>query len=491
MKSIVTCNAAFDFTLMMQTINRRDFLTCSLACLSSTVVPACVLASSQNTAEFKLYPQTGNGYFLGAPYPRSTIWCYNQLLPGPQIRVKQGQRIRIQVNNRLDEKTTLHCHGIRLPIAMDGVPGLTQPAIDTDETFVYEFDLPDAGTYWYHPHFNSAEQVGRGLYGALIIEEAEPIQVDRDLVLILDDWRLTDNFQIQNNFNNGHDRSHGGRIGNTITVNGRENPIFPVRRGERLRLRLINAANARTFSLDFSALHCRIIAIDGHPVTPHEPENSMVTLAAAMRMDLIVDMMTEGDNKDQFVISDSHYQNRINNVFTLSYTDQAPIRDKALTSSINLPANTMPEPDLTHASQHDIELSGGAMGGMRGAIMKGEYQSIRQLVSQGMVWAMNGTVGADHTIPPLLSLKKGQTCLLRLVNNTAFDHPMHLHGHAFRVLKRDGKDTAFKPWQDTVNVLRNQTVEVAFVADNPGQWMFHCHILEHQLSGMSSIINIS
>ena len=174
-----------------------------------------------------------------------------------------------------------------------------------------------------------------------------------------------------------------------------------------------------------------------------------------------------------------------------SYSDQTPLRQKALDDPVELAANTLPEPDLQTAVEHDVELAGGAMGGMRGAIIKGEYQSIRQLVRQGMAWAMNGKVGADHDIPAIISLKLGQTCLMRLVNNTAFDHPMHLHGHAFRVLKRNGKDTPYKQWQDTVNVPSNETAELAFVADNPGEWMFHCHILEHQLSGMSSIISIS
>ena len=210
-------------------------------------------ADSNNTTQFRLSAQTGKGYFLGAPYPRSSIWCYNQLVPGPEIRVRQGHRLRLEVHNALDQNTTLHCHGIRLPIEMDGVPGLTQAPISQGETFIYEFDVPDAGTYWYHPHFNSSEQIGRGLYGALIVEESEPIFVDRDITLILDDWRLSNDFQIQNNFDNGHDRSHAGRIGNTLTVNGRETPDIPVRSGERVRLRLINAANARHFSMDLSS----------------------------------------------------------------------------------------------------------------------------------------------------------------------------------------------------------------------------------------------
>ena len=139
----------------------------------------------------------------------------------------------ITVENRLAEETTVHWHGLRVPNAMDGVPHLTQRPIAPGETFVYEFDVPDAGTYWYHPHQRSFEQVGRGLYGPLIVEEREPIQVDRDVTWVLDDWRLLPDAQISDDFGNFMDASHNGRVGNTVTVNGRIPETFAVRAGER------------------------------------------------------------------------------------------------------------------------------------------------------------------------------------------------------------------------------------------------------------------
>ena len=173
---------------------------------------------------------------------------------------------------------------------MDGVPHLTQPPIAPGETFVYEFDVPDAGTYWYHPHERSFEQVGRGLYGPLIVEEREPIQVDRDVTWVLDDWRLLPDAQISDDFGNFMDASHNGRVGNTVTVNGRILETFPVRAGERLRLRLINAANARIFALEFQDHRPMVIALDGQPVEPHEPAGGRVILGPAMRADLVFDM---------------------------------------------------------------------------------------------------------------------------------------------------------------------------------------------------------
>ena len=127
---------------------------------------------------------------VGKGYPKTPVWAFNDQVPGPVIRARQGDRLRIEAINALSEPTTIHWHGLRVPVGMDGVPYLSQPPIGPGQRFVYEFDLNDAGTYWYHPHINSSEQVGRGLYGALIVEEAEPPEVDRELLWVLDDWRL-------------------------------------------------------------------------------------------------------------------------------------------------------------------------------------------------------------------------------------------------------------------------------------------------------------
>ncbi|QQP89475.1 multicopper oxidase domain-containing protein [Skermanella rosea] len=123
---------------------------------------------------------------------------------------------------------------------MDGVPHMPVPPIAPGETFTYEFEVVDAGTFWYHPHIRSHEQVGRGLSGALIVEEQEPIQVDRDLTWMLGDWRSKADASISNDFGNMMDLSHNGRIGNSVTINGQVVEDFPVRSGERVRLRLIN-----------------------------------------------------------------------------------------------------------------------------------------------------------------------------------------------------------------------------------------------------------
>src|SRR5216684_6430803 len=148
----------------------------------------------QLTAKPAVVNLTGDGY------PDTAAWAYNGAVPGPELRVRQGERVRIVVTNKLGEDTTVHWHGIRLANAMDGVPGLTQPPIRPGESFTYEFTAPDAGTFWYHPHANTLQQLGRGLAGTLIVEEREPVAVDRDLLWFIEDWRLDENGRIAPGF---------------------------------------------------------------------------------------------------------------------------------------------------------------------------------------------------------------------------------------------------------------------------------------------------
>lgn len=409
------------------------------------------------------------------PHPPTAIWGYDASVPGPELRLRQGERLRVTVENLLDEETTVHWHGIRLPNAMDGVPHLTQkPIVANGGKFLYEFDVPDAGTYWYHPHQRSHEQVGRGLYGALIVEEHEPPGVDRDILWMLDDWRLDRNAAIRDGFGNFMDISHAGRIGNTVTVNGRIAETFEVRAGERIRLRLINAANARIFGLEFTDHQPRIVALDGQPVEPHAPEGGRIVLGPAMRADLIIDMT--GQPGKRYGVIDGFYRRREYRLLDLVYAVK-PIREKPLESEVHLPGNQIPEPDLVAARHHEILFSGGMMGSMRG-------------MNRGMAWAINGVSQSGHQHEPLLVLPRNSSNILRLVNDTAWHHPIHLHGHSFRVISRNGNPTRFREWQDTVLVAPRETAEIAFVADNPGDWMIHCHILEHQAGGMMSSIRI-
>ncbi|MGH6947871.1 MAG: multicopper oxidase domain-containing protein, partial [Kiloniellales bacterium] len=164
------------------TLTRRTLLMTGVATALSAGLAPWLHADA--ATELRLTAATGRARLVPSPHPETAVWSYDGLVPGPEIRVRQGERLRVVVENRLDEETTVHWHGVRVPNPMDGVPHLTQKPIAPGESFVYEFDCPDAGTFWYHPHQRSFVQVGRGLYGPLIVEEREPVPVDRDVTWV-------------------------------------------------------------------------------------------------------------------------------------------------------------------------------------------------------------------------------------------------------------------------------------------------------------------
>ena len=467
-------------------ISRRTFVLAGAA-LSLTPALKVFPASAAGIRQYRLVAAPARVSLVGGDNPETDVWAFDGTVPGPEIRARQGERLRVVVENRLKEETTVHWHGIRVPNAMDGVPHLTQKPIAPGDSFTYEFDLPDAGTYWYHPHQRSFEQVGRGLYGPLIVEERTPISVDREFYWVLDDWRLLPNGQISDDFGSMMDASHNGRVGNTATVNGRIREAFEVRSGERIRLRLINAANARIFALDFNGHAPQVIALDGQPIAPHSPTDGRIVLGPAMRADIVIDMT--GKPGERFTVNDTFYRGLEYRLLDLVYAAE-PLRDHPPDGPIALARNTVPEPDLNAAERHEVSLGGGMMGGMMTAMMDGHRADMREMMQHGMAWAINGVAASGHTPEPFLTLRRASSHVLAMHNDTAWHHPMHLHGHAFRVISRNGAPTRYREWQDTVLVNPRERVEIAFVADNPGDWMFHCHILEHQAAGMMAVIRV-
>jgi FtsP/CotA-like multicopper oxidase with cupredoxin domain len=479
-------------------ISRRSLLMAGGALIGATMLPPRLQAASGPIMK-RLVAAPGRAALAGAPYPDTDVWCYSGQVPGPELRLRQGDRVRIIVENQLQEDTTVHWHGVRVPNAMDGIPHLTQKPIASGDSFVYEFALPDAGTYWYHPHAHSAEQVGRGLAGALIVEEREPPLVDRDVVWVLGDWRLKEDAAIAGGFNSPMEMSMAGRVGNTVTINGHVPDRFAVRSGERIRLRLINAAPARIFGLEFKTHRPLVVALDGQPVEPHAPDGGRVVLGPAMRTDLVLDM--SGEPGSTVSVIDSFYEGLAYKLVDLAYTDEAPLRTQPLAPFAKLPPNTMPEPDIANAQRHDVTLTGGMMGGTgmgggMGGMMGGMGMGggMRGMMGGRSMWAINGVAVAEDDMAdmkPILTLARGKSYVLAIDNETAWHHPIHLHGHSFRVITRNGQRTKYQEWRDTVLIPPRERAEIAFVADNPGDWMFHCHILDHQEGGMMSVIRVT
>jgi FtsP/CotA-like multicopper oxidase with cupredoxin domain len=434
--------------------------------------------AASETREYLLAVRTATVNLTGNGYPDTAVWAYEGSVPGPVLQVRQGQPVQITVVNKFNEDTTVHWHGIRLPNAMDGVPGLTQKPIRPGESFVYEFTPPDAGTFWYHPHVDTLQQLGRGLAGALIVEEPEPVAVDRDLLWLIEDWRLDDRGRIAGGFGNRMEAGMSGRIGNTVTINGRVAEKVSVKAGERVGLRLVNAALARIVGLRFEDHKPVVVAHDGQPCEPHLPEGGRVVLGPAMRADLILDMT--GKPGQTYRVIDDFYQDLAYKLVDLAY-DGKPAREPRSEPPQQLPANPLPEPQIAAAERLEIALQGGMMGGM--GMMCGD----------GATWTMNGMsmTGDGQSMPPLFAIKRGKSCVLALRNETAWWHPMHLHGHSFRVVSRNGKPNPGKEWRDTVLVPPRESADLAFVADHPGDWMFHCHVTDHQEAGMMAVIRIT
>ena len=472
---------------------RRRFLGVAGATAALAWVPGVSIAQPARTLRLA----AGRQSIVGSGNPDTAVWTYNGTVPGPELRFKQGERLRIDVENALGADTTVHWHGVRVPNAMDGVPQLTQAPIKANGgRFHYEFELRDAGTYWYHPHLGSPEQVGRGLYGPLIVEEAQPAPVDRDVVWMLGDWRLDREARIVEDFGNFMDASHAGRIGNTVTVNGAIREAFELRAGERIRLRLVNAANARIFGLEFRGHDPMVIALDGHPVEPHRPLGGRVVLGPSMRADVLLD--ASGEPGSSHPVVDDFYARRAYRLLDLHYAAERLRGGRAGAPLPKLAANPLSEPDPAQAQRHRVEFGGGMMGNMPGMGM-GNMPGMGMGAMPGMpmahrmAWTVNGKPMPDngHAHEPILELGLGRSYVLELVNDTQWHHPIHLHGHVFRVITRDGKPTRHREWLDTVLLDPRTRAEIAFVADNPGAWMLHCHVLEHQASGMMAVIRVA
>lgn len=466
------------------TFSRRRLLQGGLALgavnLALPRLPALAAAEPR-----RLTAGPGEAQLLEAGKPATRTWLYDGVSPGPVIRARQGEEVNVRLVNKLDQPTTIHWHGIRIDNAMDGVPHLTQEAVPPGGTFDYRFTVPDAGTFWYHPHDRSWEQVARGLYGLLIVEEAKAwLGADQDIAIVADDWRLGEDGQIDEaSFAHMMDWSHAGRLGNTLTLNGQDTLDIPVKKGERNRLRLCNTCNARVLELRIEHPGIRVIAEDGQPVPPRVLDDGYIALAPGERIDLLIEMTL--DIGSTAAITEVSGDQRLVAGQLIYDPGELVLNEVDIDAFLPLPTNPLPtDLDLADALAAEILMEGGAMGAMAQAMHDGQMKDIRTLVSAGVAWSLNGTAGM--TEEPLFSAARGRTVTVDMRNDTQWPHAMHFHGHHFKVIERNGAATNDEAWKDTVLIERQETARIAFVADNPGKWMIHCHMLEHQAAGMTT-----
>ncbi len=394
-----------------------------------------------------------------APGTTVAAWGYQGQVPGPLIVGHVGDTVVVRLVNRLPEPTTIHWHGLRLAPAMDGTDSVQRP-VQPGETFEYRFVLTDAGTYWYHSHTNETVQLERGLYGAIVVLGPDEPTFDADRVLVLDDVKLNRK-QIANK--TLFDR-HSGREGDTLVINGRANSELAIAAGHVERWRIVNAASARYVRLSLGGRPFTVTGADGGLRDAPEITTEHL-LVPGDRVEIVVGPFD--DEGAEIAIESLPYRRtamrrpRRTRWGTLTVGPREPSR-----STFTGVTGAPPIAPLVAASEPLVPTRVIRLGA--------------KMTFHGHDWLINGET--HHRDAPV---KVGERQVWDVVNETGMDHPFHLHGFFFQVVAIDGVRITPRAWEDTVNVVARQSVTVAFRPDaRPGEWMYHCHILEHHEAGM-------
>lgn len=401
------------------------------------------------------------------------LWTYNGLLPGPRIEARVGDLIRVHFKNSLPEATTIHWHGLRVPAEMDGVP-VAQTPIEPGGEFTYEFKAEDAGTFWYHPHVRSDEQVERGLYGSIVVrDDAEP-ETNSETTIVLDDVLLGEDWQLAT-FSERH--AMVGRQGNVILVNGHATPEATLAPGGLHRMRFVNAANARYYRLSLGE-DFWVLGFDGakleRPVRVSE-----TLLVPGARVDVVFAGQRDGERLAWRTLSyeRGHETGSTADAKLFDVTFAGETRETASLPDTFAELPVLAEPTATKLLA--LEESAAAAGPHAGHGGGGDAAP---------VFSINGKVFPDFQ--PLRAVL-GTTEEWKVSNTTEMDHPFHLHGFRFEVTDVDGAAPPFRALQDTVNIGAMQTVTLRVPLEgHPGTWMFHCHILEHAERGMMGQVDV-
>ncbi len=440
----------------------------------AAALPACVITRAKD--------EPGYDYVLVAkeapvelmPGKISKALTFNEIAPAPVIRAKQGQRLRVKVINLLNQATTVHWHGIRIDNAMDGVPFLTQPPIQPGETFVYDFVTPDAGTFWYHPHINSVEQLSKGMVGLIIVEEETPQEFDADIPLVLKKWRIDENGHFLK-LSTPRKAARMGTPGTWQTVNGEREPVIDIPAGGLIRLRLANLDNTLTYDLWIDHDDVKHLSYDGMPLSPVR-DQALYPLGPGMRIDAGLIAPQETGREINIYRMRGTRKEQLCTLRTVA-TQQTP-----RTLVPPLPANPISLPDLDSAETHHFTFDWSGAVAPMGESGKPSFWAINKIPWQGM--------SEGKIPPPLVKLKLGNSYIFELENTSQYHHPIHLHGVVFTVLASNKREIS--PYQaDTVMLGKYETIRIAFKADNPGRWMYHCHLIEHMKTGLMGYIDIA
>ena len=409
-----------------------------------------------------------------SPGRRVEAWTYNGALPGPLIRLSVGDRLIVHFTNKLPSPTTVHWHGLRLPIQMDGVPGASQPQVETGGAFTYDFVVPDAGLYWYHPHVMSAAQVGFGLYGAFLVDDpSETFKVAEERVLVLSDIDLTDQGKLEDPETGGSTGMAFGREGNTLLVNGRNHPRVTMRSGVTQRWRVVNAAKSRFFNLDPGAGVTFTKIGDDSGLQEYSENLETLVLAPGERADVFYTPTAKPGT--EYGLHAYLFNRGFGSV-------EARVGEDLLTVVMaDTPAVTLqPLPKVTRAIEPISQA---------GATPIAIEFGVEQREDKSFFYTINGK--PLDSIPPIKAAV-GETQIWKVSNTTPWSHPLHLHGFFFQVLDKDGKPRRPMQWKDTVSVpFKDSVMLVVRFDDRPGSWMYHCHVLDHAEGGLMSAVQLS
>jgi FtsP/CotA-like multicopper oxidase with cupredoxin domain len=371
---------------------------------------------------------------------------YDGRVPGPVIAARVGDTVEAHLVNDLPQATTIHWHGIRVPAEMDGTDAVQAP-VEPGGEFEYRFVVPDAGTYWYHSHTNETEQLERGLYGALVVRGPDEPELDAERTLLFDDLKLGPEGDVAP-FGDEHEH-HAGREGDVRLVNGRQEPELQMPAGTIERWRIVDAANTRFVRLSIGERPFTIIGTDGG-LLPRPLPATETLITPGERVDVAVGPFEEGE---QLTIEALPYD-----------------RGKG---------ETPREPFATLRVGAAAESRARIPGSLRQIepLAAPDAEPTRTIDLKGLMH------GGEHQRDD--PVRVGDLQVWDLVNETGQDHPFHLHGFFFQVVEQDGEESPLPGWKDTVNVPRKSRTRIAWLPDDrPGEWMYHCHILEHHAMGM-------
>lgn len=446
--------------------------------------------------------------------------AYNGSIPGPTLKVKQGSTVTINFTNNTDIETTLHSHGVRLDNAFDGVPDVTQEAIQPGETFTYSVRFDDSGVFWYHPHLREDYAQDMGLYGNYIIvaDEEDWSPVNREETLMVDDILMQGNELASYSFD---EVTHTlmGRFGNTMLVNGSTDYGLTAKKGEVVRFYITNAANTRVFNLSIPGAQMKLVGAD-NGLYEHDEWADEVLLGPSERAIVEVLFSESGDfslvhktpdrtyTLADFQVSDEEVSESYAADFNTLKTHQSTV------ASID-PYRSNFDSDSAKFLSINLDMKG--MGGshsMHGGMMMDDSEMGMMSDGEPIEWEdtmsmMNSTSNTDTLEWQLIdedtkktnediddwNFTQGDVVKIQIANpddtTHPMQHPIHIHGQRFLILSVDGVKSDNLVWKDTVLIPSGSTVELLVEMSNPGEWMIHCHIPEHLESGMMMPFKVS